>query len=60
LSRACEDLAKDVADPDISLMTDPKVAWAEYVVGFEEAKGNLDATRECQRRQRERLAGGKK
>jgi len=37
----------------------PKLAVGEYVVALDEANGNLDGTRECQRRQRERFARGR-
>jgi hypothetical protein len=53
-------LAQHVDDPpDISLNTDPRLATGEFAEKLDEANGNLDATRECQRRQRVGLAKGK-
>jgi len=60
LSRECEHLAKHVDDPEgITINTDPRLATGEYAVKLDEANGNLDATRECQQRQRVGLAKGK-
>jgi len=53
-------LAKHVDDPEgITINTDPRLATGEYAVKLDEANGNLDATRECQQRQRVGLAKGK-
>jgi len=62
LSRACEQLAKNVDDPPIFNVQpfDPWQALAEYAVALGIANANIDATRECQRLQRERLAKGTK
>lgn len=58
LSRECETLAKESEHPQLSLRTNPKLAVGEYAVALNTANDNLGATRECQRLQRERLAGG--
>jgi len=59
LTRDCEQLARTVDDPEITADTDPKLAVGEYVVALGDANDNISATRECQRRQRERLLKGK-
>lgn len=59
LSRACEDLARNVDDPVVTEQSDPWQKIGEYAVALGEANANTDATRECQKRQRERLAKGK-
>jgi hypothetical protein len=55
-------LAKNVDDPviDEQAAIDPWLAIGEYAIALGEVNGNIDATRECQKRQRERLAKGKK
>lgn len=58
LSRECESLAREADHPQITARTHPKLAVGEYAVALNAANGNLDATRECQRLQRERLAKG--
>ena len=57
LSRACEKLAKNVDDPVVNQRTDPWRAIGEYAVALGTANDNIDATRDCQQRQRERLGG---
>lgn len=57
MSRDCERLAANINDPAIGEATDPWRAIGEYAVALGEANANIDATRECQRRQRERLKG---
>lgn len=59
LSRACEDLARNVDDPVVTETSDPWQKLGEYAVALGEINANTDATRECQKRQRERLAKGK-
>ena len=63
LSRECEHLAANVADPlddgRITERTDPKLAAGEYRVALGEANDNIDATRTCQAHQRERLGNMK-
>jgi hypothetical protein len=59
LSRACERLAQNVNDPVIADHPDPWRTIGEYAVALGEANSNIDATRSCQQRQRERLAKGK-
>jgi hypothetical protein len=53
-------LAANVADPledgRVTLRTDPKLVVGEYRVALGTANDNIDATRACQRHQRERLA----
>lgn len=56
LSRACEDLDRNVDDPVVTEQSDPWQKVGEYAVALGEANGNIDASRECQKRQRERLA----
>lgn len=62
LSRECENLAADVADPleagTVTVKTNPKLAVGEYRVALGEARGNLGATRTCQANQRELLSRG--
>ena len=55
VSRECEHLAVNVADPPFSRATDPKLLVGEYVVALGAANGNLDATRTCQANQRVRM-----
>lgn len=59
ISRSCEQLAANVDAPAVSIDTDPKLAVGEYAVALDHANGNLDATRTCQVRQRERLKAGR-
>ncbi|UFZ05492.1 hypothetical protein LQG66_04010 [Bradyrhizobium ontarionense] len=59
LPRDCEQLARNVDDPTVGETSDPWRAIGEYAVALGEANGNIDATRECQRRQRERFGKGK-
>lgn len=59
LSRACEDLDRNVDDPVVTEKIDPWEKIGEYAVALGEANANIDASRECQRRQRERLSKGK-
>lgn len=63
LSRACEQLAQNVVDPQdagtITVNTDPKLAVGEYKVALGQANDNLDATRDCQVSQRQRVARGR-
>ncbi|MGW1423636.1 hypothetical protein ACWAT4_26345 [Bradyrhizobium manausense] len=56
MSRACEDLARNVDDPEVTEQTDPWQKVGEYAVALGEANANIDASRECQKRQRERFA----
>lgn len=58
LSRECEALARESGHPQITLNTNPKLVVGEYAVALNAANENLGSTRECQRLQRERLAGG--
>lgn len=60
LSRACEDLARNVDDPAVTEHGDPWRTIGEYAVALGDANANIDMTRECQRRQRERLGKGRK
>jgi hypothetical protein len=60
VSRECERLAVNVNDPVVEEPVDPWHVIGEYAVALGEANGNIDATRECQVRQRKRLAKGKK
>jgi hypothetical protein len=55
LSPACEQLAQNVNDPVIPDRPDPWRVIGEYAVALGEANGNIDATRECQTRQRVRM-----
>ncbi|WP_315742786.1 MULTISPECIES: hypothetical protein [unclassified Bradyrhizobium] len=57
MSRDCEQLARNVDDPAVTETSDPWRSIGEYAVALGEANNNIDATRECQRRQRERLRG---
>jgi hypothetical protein len=63
LSRDCEQLAANVADPldagTVTVNSNPKRAVGEYRVALGEANGNLDATRTCQADQRRRLCKGR-
>ena len=59
ISRSCEQLAANVEAPVISIETDPRLAVGEYAVALDHANSNLDATRTCQVRQRERLKAGR-
>jgi hypothetical protein len=59
LGRDCENLAAIVSDPRIDEHTSPVIGTAQFAVALDEANGNLNATRECQANQRERLAKGK-
>lgn len=59
LSRECERLAVNVNDPVVSETSDPWRSVGEYAVALGEANGNIDATRACEKKQRERLAKGK-
>lgn len=59
LSRDCENLARTVDDPVVTEKSDPWQKVGEYAVALGEANANNDATRECQKRQRERLSKGK-
>ena len=56
LSRDCETLARNVDDPEVTESSDPWRSVGEYAVALGDANANIDATRECQKRQRERLA----
>ena len=56
LSRDCEDLAKRV-EPPVTKGLLPAVALPRMAGALGKANNNLDATRECQVDQRERLAG---
>jgi len=59
LSPACEELARNVDDPVVTEQIDPWQKVGEYAVALGEANANIDASRECQKRQRERLSKGK-
>jgi hypothetical protein len=59
VARECERLAQTVNDPVIADKPDPWRTIGEYAVALGEVNSNIDATRECQRRQRERLSRGK-
>jgi hypothetical protein len=48
-------LAANVNDPVIPDHPDPWRVVSEYAVALGEANTNIDATRECQRRQRVRM-----
>ena len=56
ISTACEDLARNVNEPTVTLATNPKLAVGEFKVALGEANGNLTATRTCQANQRLLLA----
>lgn len=62
LSRECEHLAANVADPldegRITQQTDPKLAVGEYRVALGQANDNITATRTCQQGQRVRVGKG--
>lgn len=62
LSRDCEQLAANVADPvdidPVTVKSNPKLAVGEYRVALGQANDNIDATRTCQADQRHRLAKG--
>ncbi|WP_182915322.1 hypothetical protein [Rhodopseudomonas palustris] len=51
-------MARNVDDPSVGARSDPWRVIGQYAVALGEANGNLDATRDCQRGQRERLAKG--
>jgi hypothetical protein len=57
IARDCENLAANVAAPELTVATDPKLAVGEFEVALDEANGNLTATRTCQANQRKRAAG---
>ena len=57
--RDCEGLARNVDDPSVGPRSDPWRVIGEYAVALGEANGNIDATRQCQAGQRERLGMGK-
>lgn len=57
--RDCESLARNVDDPVVGPRSDPWRVIGEYAVALGEANGNIDATRQCQAGQRERLGMGK-
>jgi hypothetical protein len=59
IPRDCENLARNVDDPQLGAKPDPWRVIGQYAVALGEANGNIDATRECQAGQRERLAKGK-
>lgn len=59
LSPACEQLAKNIGDPVIPDHPDPWFVIGEYAVALGDANSNIDATRECQKRQRVRMGKGK-
>jgi hypothetical protein len=59
LPRDCENLARNVDDPKVSPRSDPWRVIGQYAVALGEANGNIDATRECQGGQRERMSKGK-
>lgn len=60
LSRECERLAVNVDDPVFDFRAlDPWYAIGQYAVALGIANANIDATRECQARQRSRLLKGK-
>lgn len=52
----CENLARNVAAPTVTLATNPKYAVGQYAVALGSANNNLTATRTCQVNQRKRLA----
>ncbi|NUU41366.1 hypothetical protein [Tardiphaga robiniae] len=59
ISRSCEQLAQTVDHPEPTIETDPRVTVGEYAVALDTANTNLDATRTCQVRQRERMKAGR-
>lgn len=58
LSVACERLASRVAVPVLQVGDDAKSKMFEHRAALGSANAHLDATRECQRRQRNRFAKG--
>jgi hypothetical protein len=58
IPRDCEDLAEQVALPDLKKGQSAKVALAQHRAALVNADNNLEATRTCQARQRERFAKG--
>lgn len=58
IPRDCEDLAEQVPLPDIKKGESAKAALAQHRAALVNADNNLDATRTCQTRQRERFAKG--
>jgi hypothetical protein len=58
IPRDCEDLARTVPYPAVTVGMSAKVAMARHRAALGQANGNLVATRECQQRQREVFAAG--
>lgn len=59
IPRDCENLARTVPYPSVSVGMNPKVALARHRSALGQANGNLKATHECQVSQRERFANGR-
>lgn len=57
ITTACEDLAKRVPLPKLAKGDNAKAQLARHRGAAASANNRLDATRECQRKQRERFAG---
>jgi hypothetical protein len=57
LPQDCEALAQQVPVPQFRRGANPKAALVRTTGALHEANGNLDATAECQKAQRERLKG---
>lgn len=58
IPRDCEDLAEPVDLPDLKKGQSAKSWLAQHRAALVNADNNLDATRTCQARQRERFAKG--
>lgn len=58
ISMACERLAARVAEPELKIGDDAKAKMFEHRVALGTANARLDATRECQKRQRNKFAKG--
>lgn len=59
IPRDCENLARRVAYPAFGKGEDIRLIAAKHAVGMRRANDRLDATRECQAKQRESFARGK-
>lgn len=58
ISMACERLAARVPTPDLKVGDDAKAKMFEHRAALGSANSRLDATRECQAKQRKRFARG--
>lgn len=57
ITTACEDLAKRVPLPKLAKGDNAKVQLARHRGGLVSANSRIDATRDCQKKQRERFGG---